>query len=224
MAGPRPRGPARAPPPRVSSHAHGDGGLPRPVVLVACIVVGLSSSAASQEPSKADLRSPEATPPISTAEPAERQPYRIIFHFACHPSSDRPGPASRPAARLAGDGSPVRRRPLGGHHRRPRQTVLDIDLEGLDKATPAQAAAFEKRVNAGPYDKVWVVHADRNDSGIGVGFTGRTSTTPRPDGWDRSSAARSRSWRTPRGPSWNSHSISSARPPRSMGRKAARPC
>ncbi len=43
----------------------------------------------------------------------------------------------------------------------PSGPVLDLDLEGLEKATPAQAAAFEKAVNAGSYDKVWVVHADR---------------------------------------------------------------
>jgi hypothetical protein len=55
--------------------------------------------------------------------------------------------------------------------------VLDIDLEGLERATPAQAAAFEKAVNAASYDKVWVVHADRPDPARGVVFTGREYDT-----------------------------------------------
>jgi hypothetical protein len=59
----------------------------------------------------------------------------------------------------------------------PSGPVLDIDLEGLEKATPAQAAAFEKTVEASSYDKVWVVHADRSESGVGVMFTGREYDT-----------------------------------------------
>jgi hypothetical protein len=47
----------------------------------------------------------------------------------------------------------------------------------LEKATPAQAAAFAKAVDADSYDKVWVVHADRPESGPGVVFTGREYDT-----------------------------------------------
>ena len=59
----------------------------------------------------------------------------------------------------------------------PSGPVLDLDLEGLEKASPAQAAAFEKAVSAGSYDKVWVVHADRPGSASGVVFTGREYDT-----------------------------------------------
>ena len=102
----------------------------------------------------------------TAAEPIERQPYRIVFHFACHPSS-RIDAARR--ADLLRDWQVMVRRFVGTPWTvsiaPPSGPVLDLDLEGLEKATPAQAAAFEKAVNAGSYDKVWVVHADRPDSG-----------------------------------------------------------
>jgi hypothetical protein len=160
--------------------------------LVACALLLTASVAAAQEAKKVDAPSPSgsggpaptaptverAEPTATAAEPIERQPYRIIFHFACHPSS-RFDAARR--ADLLRDWQVMVRRFVGAPWlvtvAPPSGPVLDIDLESLEKATPAQAAAFEKAVNAGSYDKVWVVHADRNDSGIGVDFTGREYDT-----------------------------------------------
>jgi hypothetical protein len=167
--------------------------------LAAGLLLVTSSGATDQEPAKGDGRSQpgseaespatpaaaspvaaqKSTEPASTAaEPIERQPYRIIFHFACHPSS-RIDSARR--VDLLRDWQVMVRRFVGAPWlvtvAPPSGPVLDIDLEGLEKATPAQAAAFEKAVSAGSYDKVWVVHADRSDSGIGVVLTGREYDT-----------------------------------------------
>ena len=165
----------------------------RSVIAVAVFSVVAATSASGQEPGKVApqtsqappsrrrgrRRRPEPTQPGSTAaEPIERQPYRIVFHFACHPSS-RIDAAAR--ADLLRDWQVMVRRfvgvPWAVSIAPPSGPVLDIDLEGLEKATPAQAAAFEKAVNAGSYDKVWVVHADRPDAGVGVVFTGREYDT-----------------------------------------------
>jgi hypothetical protein len=122
-----------------------------------------------------------AEPPVpasTAAEPLERQPYRIVFHLACHPSS-RIDTARR--VDLVRDWQVMVRRFVGAPWivsiAPPSNPVLDLDLAGLEKATPAQAAAFEKAVSAGSYDKVWVVHADRPDLGPGVVFTGREYDT-----------------------------------------------
>jgi hypothetical protein len=101
-----------------------------------------------------------------------------VFHFACHPSSRIDAPRR---ADLLRDWQVMVRRFVGAPWAvsvaPPSGPVLDIDLEGLEKATPAQAAAFEKAVSAGSYDKVWVVHADRSETGTGVVFTGREYDT-----------------------------------------------
>jgi hypothetical protein len=119
-----------------------------------------------------------AQPGSTAAEPIERRPYRIVFHFACHPSS-RIDAARR--ADLLRDWQVIVRRFVGAPWAvsiAPASSpVLDLDIEGLEKATPAQAAAFEKAVNADAYDKVWVVHADRADSRSGIVFTGREYDT-----------------------------------------------
>ncbi len=150
------------------------------MALVSWTLLVIVPGALAQEPARVDGPSPrDASPPDSTAaEPAERQPYRIVFHFACHPSS-RIDPARR--ADLLRDWQVMVRRFVGAPWvvtvAPPSGPVLDIDLEGLEKATPVQAAAFEKAVNSGSYDKVWVVHADRNESGIGIVLTGREYDT-----------------------------------------------
>jgi hypothetical protein len=101
-----------------------------------------------------------------------------VFHFACHPAS-RIDPARR--ADLLRDWQVMVRRfvgvPWAVSIAPPSGPVLDIDLEGLEKATPAQAAAFEKTVEASSYDKVWVVYVDRSESGVGIMFTGREYDT-----------------------------------------------
>jgi hypothetical protein len=134
---------------------------------------------ATAKPASTAVAAPELAPAESTAaEPVERQPYRIVFHFACHPAS-RIDAARR--ADLLRDWHVMVRRfvgtPWAVSIAPPSGPVLDIDLEGLEKATPAQAAAFEKAVNAGSYDKVWVVHADRASTGQGIIFTGREYDT-----------------------------------------------
>jgi hypothetical protein len=139
-----------------------------------------SPSRSTTEPPAATAARTQATAErtATAAEPIERQPYRIIFHLACHPSS-RIDAARR--ADLLRDWQVMVRRFIGAPWlvsvAPPSSPVLDFDLEGLEKATPAQAAAFEKAVNAGSYDKVWVVHADRNEAGLGVVFTGREYDT-----------------------------------------------
>ncbi len=119
-----------------------------------------------------------ASESTTAAEPIERQPYRIIFHLACHPSS-RIDSARR--AELLREWQVMARRFVGRPWSvtiaPPSGRVLDLDLEGLEKATPAQASAFEKAVDAGSYDKVWVVHADRPRGESGLVFTGREYDT-----------------------------------------------
>lgn len=111
-------------------------------------------------------------------DPIERQPYRIIFHFACHPSSRID---EMRKAQLVRDWQVLVRRFVGppwiATIAPPSSPVLDLDLAGLERATPAQAAAFEKAVRADAYDKVWVIHADRASSGPGIAFTGREYDT-----------------------------------------------
>ena len=125
---------------------------------------------------------PAAKEPAKTApaapEPIEHQPYRIVLHFACHPSS-RLDPARR--AELVRDWQVLVRRFVGTPWivtiAPPSNPVLELDLQGLEKSTPAQATAFEKAVNAGSFDKVWVIHADKPESGPGVAFSGREYDT-----------------------------------------------
>jgi hypothetical protein len=131
------------------------------------------------KPAPPPTASPEPSQPSATAdEPVERQSYRIVFHFACHASS-RIDPVRRAdllrdwqimVCRFVGTPWAVSIAP-------PSSPILDIDLEGLEKATPAQAAAFEKAVSANAFDKVWVVHADRPAFGEGVVVTGREYDT-----------------------------------------------
>lgn len=169
----------------------------RSAVAITLLLVGSASSgqepaktAAPQRPGPSAAPKPAvsmppraaapapARPGSTAAEPIERQPYRIVFHFACHPSS-RIDAARR--ADLLRDWQVMVRRFVGAPWAvsiAPASgPVLDLDIEGLEKATPAQAAAFEKAVNADAYDKVWVVHADRADSGSGVVFIGREYDT-----------------------------------------------
>lgn len=117
-----------------------------------------------------------ATPKIP--DPIERQPYRIVFHFACHASSRID---EMRKAQLVRDWQVLVRRFVGTPWivtiAPPSSPVLDLDLTGLEKATPAQAAAFEKAVRADAFDKVWVIHADRAASGPGIAFTGREYDT-----------------------------------------------
>lgn len=137
-----------------------------------------TAKAAPAAPTAPELAPPGASPASTAAGSIEHQPYRIVFHFACHPSS-RLDAARR--ADLLRDWQVMVRRFVGAPWAfsiaPPSSPVLDIDLEGLEKATPAQAAAFEKAVGAASFDKVWVVHADRPDPAAGLVFTGREYDT-----------------------------------------------
>ena len=112
-------------------------------------------------------------------EPIERQPYRIVLPLRAvirrRGSTRRGGPTGCATGRCWSVGSwglP------GSSRSRPRRAPCWTWIsQGLEKATPAQAAAFEKAVNAGSYDKVWVVHADEPETGPGVVFSGREYDT-----------------------------------------------
>jgi hypothetical protein len=99
------------------------------------------------------------------AEPMERQPYRIVLHFGCHPSS-RIDEARR--ADWLRDWQVLVRRFVGAPWSiavAPASSpLLDLDLENPDPSAFASVGAF---------DKVWIVHADRADSGAGLVLTGR---------------------------------------------------
>jgi hypothetical protein len=186
--------------PRMQASIHtGRSSRTRQAVSAAIALLAAASAAAAQETGGATPAAAPAVPatsaqapvspspapasepprPASTAaEPIERQPYRIVFHFACHPSS-RIDAARR--AELVRDWQVMVRRFVGTPWivsvAPPSNPVLELDLQGLEKSTPAQAAAFEKAVNASSFDKVWVVHADRTESGPGVVFSGREYDT-----------------------------------------------
>ncbi len=130
----------------------------------------------SKQPPKPSVLSP--TPPPAPAavpessssdprstEPLERQPYRIVLHFGCHPSS-RIDEARR--SDLLRDWQVLVRRFVGAPWLVSIATasspLLDLDLENPDPAAFA---------SVGDYDKVWIIHADRPDLGSGLVFTGR---------------------------------------------------
>ena len=104
-----------------------------------------------------------------SAEPMERQPYRIVLHFACHPSS-RLDEARR--ADLLRDWQVLVRRFVGTPWvisiAPPSSPLLDLDLEDPDPSAFASVGAF---------DKVWLVHADRPEAGTGLVFSGREYDT-----------------------------------------------
>ena len=103
------------------------------------------------------------------AEPMERQPYRIVLHFGCHPSS-RIDDARR--ADWLRDWLVLVRRFVGAPWSiaiaPPSSPLLDLDLENPDPSAFA---------SVGAYDKVWIVHADRADSGSGLVLSGREYDT-----------------------------------------------
>ncbi|MHB1559025.1 MAG: hypothetical protein ACYC61_16360, partial [Isosphaeraceae bacterium] len=138
---------------------------------------GKAAKAATASPKASPTTAPDAAK-VTLPDPIERQPYRIIFHFACHPSSRID---EMRKAQLVRDWQVLVRRFVGTPWivtiAPPSSPVLDLDLAGLEKATPAQAAAFEKAVRADAFDKVWVIHADRASEGPGVAFTGREYDT-----------------------------------------------
>ncbi len=135
-----------------------------------------TSTDASKQPPKPSVLAP--TPPVapaavpdssssepSSTEPLERQPYRIILHFGCHPSS-RIDEARR--SDLLRDWQVLVRRFVGAPWLISIATasspLLDLDLENPDPASFA---------SVGDYDKVWIIHADRPDLSPGLVFTGR---------------------------------------------------
>ncbi len=103
----------------------------------------------------------DARPP----EPMERQPYRIVLHFGCHPSS-RIDDARR--ADWLRDWQVLVRRFVGTPWSMSiapsSSALLDLDLDDPDPSAFASVGAF---------DKVWIVHVDRADSGTGLMLTGR---------------------------------------------------
>jgi hypothetical protein len=116
----------------------------------------------------ADTASKPAEPTESSstpAEPMERQPYRIVLHFGCHPSS-RIDDARR--ADWLRDWQILVRRFVGAPWSiaiaPPSSPLLDLDLEDPDPSAFASVGAF---------DKVWIVHADRADSASGLMLSGR---------------------------------------------------
>ncbi len=148
------------------------------------VVFGLTRGSVGQEPpAPADVGEkgpvPAATQPGPTTPPAlsspkstesmERQPYRIVIHFACHPSS-RIDETRR--SDLLRDWQILVRRFVGTPWvisiAPPSSPLLDLDLEDPD------ASAF---ANVGAFDKVWLVHADRPDAGTGLVFSGREYDT-----------------------------------------------
>ncbi len=121
-----------------------------------------ASTAPSPVPDS-ELASPKLT------EPMERQPYRIVLHFASHPSS-RIDEARR--ADLLRDWLVLVRRFVGTPWvitiAPPSSVLLDLDLEDPDPSAFA---------GVGAYDKVWLVHADRPDADQGLMFSGREYDT-----------------------------------------------
>ena len=107
--------------------------------------------------------SPKAT------ELMERQPYRIVLHFACHPSS-RIDEARR--ADLLRNWQILVRRFVGAPWvisiAPASSPLLELDLDDPDPSSFASVGAF---------DKVWLVHADRPDSGTALEFSGREYDT-----------------------------------------------
>ncbi|HZW31942.1 MAG TPA: hypothetical protein VFF52_14625, partial [Isosphaeraceae bacterium] len=127
-------------------------------------------SSARPEPSPSSTAAPEPSPGSSTAaEPLERQPYRIVLHFASQPS------ARLDAARrgdLLRDWLIMVRRFIGAPWvvsiAPPSSPIATLDLDSLNPAVFANVTAF---------DKVWVVHAECPDAGSGLVFSGREYDT-----------------------------------------------
>ncbi len=127
-----------------------------------------TTAASTKAPS---VLAPQATVAESSAsdsgpaEPMERQPYRIVLHLGCHPSS-RIDDARR--ADWLRDWQVLVRRFVGAPWSiaiAPSSSpLLDLDLEDPDPSAFASVGAF---------DKVWIVHADRTEPGTGLVLTGR---------------------------------------------------
>jgi hypothetical protein len=104
-----------------------------------------------------------------STEPMERQPYRIVVHLACHPSS-RIDEARR--ADLLHDWQILVRRFVGAPWvisiAPPSSPLLELDLDNPDPSAFASVGAF---------DKVWLVHADHADAGRVLEFSGREYDT-----------------------------------------------
>ncbi len=171
--------PARAEPPASPPAPKSKSQAPSSAPAAAKPASG-TASAPAPDGNAAKAASP-TTPEAEKAkipDPIERQPYRIVFHFACHPSSRID---EMRKAQLVRDWQVLVRRFVGTPWivtvAPPSSPVLDLDLAGLERATPAQAAAFEKAVRADAFDKVWVIHADRASEGPGIAFTGREYDT-----------------------------------------------
>jgi hypothetical protein len=127
-------------------------------------------SPATPEPAPSSTSAAEASPETSTAaEPLERQPYRIVLHFAGHPSA-RLDAARR--ADLLRDWLILVRRFVGAPWvvslAPPSSPIVLGDLDSLEPSRFADVTAF---------DKVWVVHAERPAGGSGLVFTGREYDT-----------------------------------------------
>jgi hypothetical protein len=150
--------------------------------LAGLLCVFLQGASNSQEPAPsppsaaASPKTPSVLAPRATAtespsadsgpvEPMERQPYRIVLHFGCHPSS-RIDDARR--ADWLRDWQVLVRRFVGAPWSiaiAPASSpLLDLDLEDPDPSAFASVGAF---------DKVWIVHADRAEPGMGLALTGR---------------------------------------------------
>ena len=90
---------------------------------------------------------------------SDRAPLRLSSLLA-----DRRGAACRPAPRLAGAGPSVRGDALGRLDR--------AAVEPAARSRPGEPGPSRRSRASAAYDKVWVVHADRPDSGTGPGVLG----------------------------------------------------
>ena len=102
---------------------------------------------------------------LKSTEPLERQPYRISFHFECHPDS-RIDEARRSS--WLHDWQVLARRFVGAPWSislaSPSSPLLGLDLENPDPSV---------FTNVGAYDKLWIVQVDGAESGSGLSLTGR---------------------------------------------------
>ena len=184
------------------------GAIPlRSALAVALTLLAAASVASGQVDGKSDAQAPPTSPASGgrleaggrrrlrnrpgrhrpPREPIERQPYRIVFHFACHPSS-RIDAARRPD--LLRDWQVMVRRfvgvPWAVSIAPPSSPVLDLDLEGLEKATPPRPPRSRRpstpdlTTRSGSSTPTGPIPAPASSSPA-------ASTTPRPDGSARSS-------------------------------------
>ena len=145
------------------------------IALTGWLLVGAQPAATSPRPEappapSSSTPAPEPSPGASSAaEPLERQPYRIVLHFACDPSA-RLDAARR--ADLLRDWLILVRRFVGAPWvvslAPPSSPIATRDLDSLNPSVFANVTAF---------DKVWVVHAECPDAGSGPVFTGREYDT-----------------------------------------------